>query len=857
LNPARSWNDPPPAEIAKAIRDLGAPSYVDREKASRRLWSIGPGVEPALREALKSPDAEVVARARDLLDKIPYGITPDSPRRFVELIATARAGGFESWKEVVPHLLDLGPTGLELAEKLADRLGSDERDRTSRRKLLDGEVWRITPNLIARGDEGRVEELLERGARAGAADPDPKPVRHYASWLALKGKLGTAMPIWRERAANDDAAAVITYQLARLAGDHALARAMADKTGRDELREAALFDAGAWADLAGLPPPGVSSHPATLFGLRLLYQQLAGHPGEATLEELKKLPLESSGPYIPPRVFRALMFAHRTEEAAAVIAANTLPDTQLLKFELLCQKNRYDEAFATLKTAIPDHSTQRWQWDAARLRVHYQLGEMDKYRELLSQLPSALANSVEVTGAQDLVEQLVGIGRTADALPTAAAALAYGGTPAVVFEKLYPKTTLAAEAWWHILRMQHPADAPRELVDRLPALLDKRLATPDGRATLKAAIATAREVGGSEGDRWLQGLAEACQSGGLEEEARTLMQDGAKRLDTVGAWLKLGDLLADQRRFAEAAVAFESAWKKDERQPLAIWLTGWAKERAGNAVGRDIRERAHGVTLGDDEARVNFADELAKRAAYGPEIGDSVRRERKLAIALGTPASNKGRNVHGTISSDPLARTDRLEAAGDAQRFLIRMLRTNAYFKKHESYLLVLHRMEANRARGLLAKGEIDGALQAADAAQALLPGATSPAEYIVLDLAKRGRTTDADRIYRAAADVLDKLCAEYPQSAEFRSKRAWLAARCRRDLPAAKELAQKAVALVPTAAGYHDTLAEVCFQSGDRAGALAAIQKALELEPKSRAYAQQKARYEAGDVNAPLPEGR
>jgi tetratricopeptide (TPR) repeat protein len=221
------------------------------------------------------------------------------------------------------------------------------------------------------------------------------------------------------------------------------------------------------------------------------------------------------------------------------------------------------------------------------------------------------------------------------------------------------------------------------------------------------------------------------------------------------------------------------------------------------------------------------------------------------------PTSNKGRNVNGTLSSDPLARTDRLEAADDAQRFLIRMLRTNAYFKKHESYLLVLHRLEANRARGLAAKGEIDGALKAADAAQALLPGATSPAEYIVPELAKRGRAPDADRVYRAAADVLDTLCTEYPQSAEFRAKRAWLAARCRRDLPAAKELAQKAVALAPAAPGFQETLAEVCFQSGDRPGALAAIQKALDLEPKSRAYAQQKARYEAGNVNAALPEGR
>ena len=135
-----------------------------------------------MRAALKSGDAEVVARSRDLLDKIPYGITPDSPRRFVELIATARAGGMEEWKKVVQDLLDLGPPGLELAEKLAQRLGADERERRDRRQLLDSEVWRITPNLIARGDEARIEELLERGALAAAADTDPKPRMPFGRW---------------------------------------------------------------------------------------------------------------------------------------------------------------------------------------------------------------------------------------------------------------------------------------------------------------------------------------------------------------------------------------------------------------------------------------------------------------------------------------------------------------------------------------------------------------------------------------------------------------------------------------------------------------------------------------------------
>ena len=141
--------------------------------------------------------------------------------------------------------------------------------------------------------------------------------------------------------------------------------------------------------------------------------------------------------------------------------------------------------------------------------------------------------------------------------------------------------------------------------------------------------------------------------------------------------------------------------------------------------------------------------------------------------------------------------------------------------------------------------------------AYALLPGHTSPAEFLVPELVKRGRTADADKVYRAAAEVLDKLCQDYPQSALFHNNRAWLAARCRRDLPQATEHAQKAVILLPSSASYQETLAETRFQAGDKAGALAAITKALDVDPKNRGMAQRKARIEAGDPNAPLPEGR
>lgn len=849
--------DPSPTEIAKAVRELASPNYLEREKAMRWLWSVGAPAEPALRDALKSDDAEVVVRARNLLDKIPYGITPDSPKQFVELIATARSSGFDGWKDVVPRLLDLGPNGLALAEKLADRLGADERERVLRRRMLDGELWRITPSLIVRGEDSRVTELLERSARAGARDTDPKAVRHYAAWLALHGELGKALPVWRERAGTDDAAVIIAHQLARIASDHAVSRAMAEKSERVDLREAAYFDAGAWAELGSLPPPNTTSYPAAILGLKLMYQNLAGQPIAATIEELKKQPQETSNVFIPSRVFRGLILANRVPDAMELIASNTLPDPQLLRFELLCQQNQFAEALGMTRSAVAEHSLHRWYWDAARLRIYHQLGEKEKYKEVLEALPTSLANTVELNGVQELIEQLSSIGRTADALPFAAAALSYGGIPSVVFEKLYPKSTLAAEAWWHVLRAQNPSDSVKETVDRMPGFLDRRLNSPDGRAALTAAIATAKEHGEGDGYRWMQGLADACQLAGLHEEARNLMTEGARKLDTNGAWLKLGDLLFEQRRFAEAATAYESAWRKDERQPLAAWLMGLSEERAGNAAGKSRRELAHRIPLGDEDTRAIFAEELGKRSHFGNEVADGTRRERALALALSTPGSSRGRTLNGAQSGDWGARTDRLEAAGDAQRFLIRMTRTNAYFKKHESYLIVLHRVESNRARGFLAKGDLDAALKAADAAHALLPGFSSPAEHIVPELARLGKTAEADRIYKATADVLDTAIAAYPQSAEFRSRRAWLAARCGRDLPAAKTLAQKAVELAPTSAVYQETLAEVLFQLGDKAGSLAAMQKALELEPKSRTYMLQKARIEAGDAKAPLAEGR
>src|SRR5262249_27722430 len=166
-------------------------------------------------------------------------------------------------------------------------------------------------------------------------------------------------------------------------------------------------------------------------------------------------------------------------------------------------------------------------------------------------------------------------------------------------------------------------------------------------------------------------------------------------------------------------------------------------------------------------------------------------------------------------------------------------------------------RLHENRARGLLARGDVAGALREAETAQTVLPGNIGLAAHLVPELAKLGRSAEADRIYAAAAEAQDKLYRTYPDSPLVHNERAWLAARCRGDLAAALEHARQATKLAPRQAGYHDTLAEVYFQRGEAERALETIGRGLELEPKNTYFVQQKRRFQAGDRDAPLPQGR
>jgi tetratricopeptide (TPR) repeat protein len=93
------------------------------------------------------------------------------------------------------------------------------------------------------------------------------------------------------------------------------------------------------------------------------------------------------------------------------------------------------------------------------------------------------------------------------------------------------------------------------------------------------------------------------------------------------------------------------------------------------------------------------------------------------------------------------------------------------------------------------------------------------------------GRGAEAEQAYRALIEAA-------PQGADGYRELAWFYLRGRIKLPEARQLAEKAVALAPSALNYF-VLSRAYDQNGDAKRALATLKRAVELEPANVSYRQ------------------
>ncbi|MFL5329948.1 MAG: hypothetical protein ACJ8C4_13670 [Gemmataceae bacterium] len=900
-----------PEQIDQAVRDLGSEDYPTREKASEFLWAVGTPAEPALRKALQSNDTEVVSRARELLDKIPYGITPETPKKMVGLITRARAASVESWPDIVAELFDDGPEGLELAKQIAAKQGDLARQFAFRRGI-DKVSWRLAPRLVIDNRLDLAEDALGRSAATQAAIPTPDfPVlRSFAAAARLRGTLAAERQKWEkwtdgphgtdgfvdDQTPGGPSARVVAIFLAKAAGNFEKAEALARNLSANPWGETTRFDARHWAELAKLPTAGraVSSgsyvsdpQPILRPILKTLYFGLTDQTAEHDKASAEVMQVyEANKNLVMSRyVFANLTYDRRPGEALEFAEKSTDFRMQLARGEILMQMGRPAEAVKALQNiaskqpadqTVAKQPTDQMVANAALARVFALTGDKESLASTLAEFKTEPYRSAPAqAAANEAISRFLVVGLQDAAIEQTGALIQGGVEPGPALTRLCPKTPIAAESWYLYFERSPGLSTPAEAIKAILPLVDHRLAGESQQRELEQALKWVNARPSSERGRLLCGFAEACYAAGLTDRAIALVRQAAD-LQPAQCLLPLGDMCARAGRWADAATAYEKAMQLDPMQAVPRYLTGLAMQKAGDVPrglalqlsaqlllqeNRIQDNRKPGTTKPapgvsrDEIARMQFCTELAQRTELAPEVAQVVRQQRQLLVDLSFPWSPYARTALAYLCRDDAAYDDKLVTAAANESLFLRTMQTRAFMTApSEDFLASLHRLYAARARGYLAKDDLAKAMEAADKAHEVLPPAIDLAVEFIPELARRGHKSEGDAYYGRISRVLDGLCKEYPNSASYLNQRAWLAARCHRDLESAETWAKSAVSLAPESLHYLDTLAEVQFQRNDAKAALATLKIGLEKSPRNPHFLKMVQRVEAGDTAVPPP---
>ncbi len=839
---------PTPAEIAKAIKQLSDDSFEVREAASKLLRAAGKAGEPALEEAAKSSDAEVSRRAQEILEEFRWGIYPDTPAAVANLVNRYRTGDNDTKLQAIRDLIKTGAPGADALRKI-----TLVEDNVIFRQEVQGEIARylseaVGPMILA-GDHAAVERLVDLGL---ASEREPG-YRNFAAWMLFRGKLDEKIAHFKSQVAKDGRGIDTLFYLYRAKGDRAGARWAAEKREKapsPRLLYAILAESGDWKELAqrwskqDSENYGVEGHT-----LAVAYQRLAGNADElekavAALRKYGEDHLEDRG-YVG-LVAKGLFLNDRPDEAMALL----LKAKQYSQaFDILAFQSKYKEALELADKDDTDKSLQ-----LSKARVLHTLGLRDKSGPLFAKLADELEDRTESPTARDLLKVQHRLGMNAEAIAYCAALLRKNSSPDIrdpLLGTLFPDQGASAGVWWTVFRNQHTAEESATILKKMTQLFEGKFPAKEFDDLLKKAEEVG--VGAKEGGEVAlqQALSEACIAAGKTDQAITYLERTVAKTTDAAPILKLADLLAEKKSWADAAKRYQEAWDKDHSQPLPLFLHGWCLRQAGKEVeGKKAMGAAHELPLGNEYVRYQFAKALTERG-YPAD----AQRERELLLKVG---AFDGWACNETLRLSAYAagqQKDFDKAAEWFEQFRLRCMKTGVSFIEFSAHVQVPAMAHQNRARAFLAAGKLDEAKKEWQISLKLVPGNVNLPIALVAALEKAGRKPEADELFKTVFDLHQKLRQDFPQSASNHNTVAWLAGVCRRNLDVAEEAATAATKLEPNSAGYLDTYAEVQFQRGNTAKAVDAMKRCIAAEPKNDYFRKQLKRFEAGDPKAEVPD--
>jgi tetratricopeptide (TPR) repeat protein len=848
--------EPPTKEqVARWIKELGDDDFATREQASKSLWQAGSAAESAVFEALKSGDVEVVRRAGALAAKFKWGHYPDTPPAVVERIGRYRVADEAGKQAVIKELFQLGSAGSAAILKIAAAEEKDVRPRVFEQIARDAVT--AVPDLLLEGKLDTLGQFLEISTATGR----DSCALDYAAYCAMRGKIDEEITAYNERLRSDDPgrARLVLLFLHRTRGDLTSARLAAAKMERPDVEQAILAEAGDWKSLSQFEISEIG-RPLVALGFKAAYQRLAGDTVafDHTIEQIR-----TSSDATGERKWgawaaaRMLLLNDRPQEALDLLSKHR----RSAVFELLCAQMRFREAFALVDKVRaeqrPEVDVELGLLEVLQARTLHLLGDKEKAAKLFAELGARIVEGQEAAWHEKLidVERKLGLRELAcDHCARVLAITKNEGRQASALAKAFPGRGDTAMQWWQFLRrgkMPSP-EAPREetaaeTMKRLHALVEGRI---QGKA-LDDIVGSAKVLHPDPAAaRWMLAIYEIYLNAGMEERAKEYLDAAASSLVAPAPRLRYGDFLAERKKWELAAAQYGKAWDLDRKEPLSLYLKGWALAQAGQEQeGKRLMDLAHWLPLGNESARFAFIAELSRRRHR-----DAVRREAELLVRFSVPGSFYAGEGFRQLALAAFQRGDHLKAAAYHELAMLRCLRPQTNFAETTAYLGVPHFVHRHRAAGLLAAGRTGEALKEAEICLAAMPGNSELQSLLVPELEKRGHEADADSLFARCYDLHAATCRDYPNSAWAHNALAWTCASARRNLNEAFEHARKAVALEPSNPGYHDTLAEVYFQRGDAAEAIEEIQRSIALDGKRAYFQKQLKRFKAGDPKAALP---
>ncbi len=524
---------PSKEKIARWVAQLGDNDFNVREEASRLLWQAGEPAEPALQEALKSGDAEVMRRVREILDRFKWGLYPNTPKELVALI-TRYQQAKESSKAVVRDLLDAGAAGCRTLLKILSAESNPKNQKAIRNEIAN-DLSRALPRLLDQKELALLDDLLAAGMEAD----DHLGIRNAAAWWLLTGQLDRKIEQYKALAAGKDKGreVEILVLLHRANGDLVAARKVARQAEREDLVNALLYEVGDWKVEAW--PRGTEGLGRDIesLGYRAACRRLVGQHKE--LEEVlaeirtraRNLPAETHGKRF--HLAKVLLLNHQTNEALALLARSGVHTVAV--FEMLMQQQNYVAALTLIEKATAGNPGQA-KLELRQAEVLGVLGEKDKARAIFARYAGQIKPGTGSSWAEQLLESEVEAGLLDDAFQHAVQLLTAGMTRSEpLLARLFRLRDDTAQSLWVSLAGLFPLDDPSARMKRLRRLMNGQTT----RQELTALLEKASGQRGIDSEGW-QGLAKAALTCRQEDLARQCLE----KAGGSDALLLQGDLLA-------------------------------------------------------------------------------------------------------------------------------------------------------------------------------------------------------------------------------------------------------------------------------------------------------------------------